>query len=49
LVFDLSGSYDAAWQIGTLIGFTAGVVQILAGGPTRRHDPVIAPASLSSV
>ena len=38
LIFDLSGSYDHAWQIGTLIGFAAGVVQILAGGPTRRHD-----------
>jgi len=43
LIFDLSGSYDHAWQIGTLIGFGAGVVQILAGGPTRRHDPMIAP------
>lgn len=38
LIFDLSGSYDHAWQIGTLMGFAAGVVQILAGGPTRRHD-----------
>ena len=44
LIFDLSGSYDRAWQIGALIGFTAGVVQILAGGPTRRQDPRIAPA-----
>ena len=44
LIFDLSGSYDRAWQIGTLIGFAAGVVQILAGGPTRRHDRMIVPA-----
>ena len=44
LIFDLSGSYDSAWQIGTLIGFAAGVVQILAGGPTRRHDRMISPA-----
>jgi predicted MFS family arabinose efflux permease len=44
LIFDLSGSYDSAWQIGTLIGFAAGVVQILAGGPTRRHDRMMAPA-----
>jgi predicted MFS family arabinose efflux permease len=44
LIFDLTGSYDAAWQIGTLIGFAAGVVQILAGGPTRRHDRMIVPA-----
>jgi MFS family permease len=48
LIFDLSGSYDRAWQIGTLMGFTAGVVQILAGGPTRRRghrvEPAVAPA-----
>jgi predicted MFS family arabinose efflux permease len=48
LIFDLSGSYDSAWQIGALIGFAAGVVQILAGGPTRRRDPLMAPASLRS-
>jgi MFS family permease len=44
LIFDLTGSYDPAWQIGTLIGFSAGVVQILAGGPTRRDDRMIVPA-----
>jgi predicted MFS family arabinose efflux permease len=44
LIFDLSGSYDRAWQIGALIGFAAGVVQILAGGPTRRKDSEIVPA-----
>ena len=43
LIFDLSGSYDRAWQIGVLIGFAAGVIEILAGGPTRRHDRMIAP------
>src|SRR6266481_982928 len=43
LIFDATGSYGAAWQIGVLIGFGAGVVQILAGGPTRRHDHVIEP------
>ena len=48
LIFDLSGSYDYAWQIGTLIGFTAGVVQILAGGPTRRRDAMIVPAIAGS-
>ena len=36
LIFDTLGSYDRAWQIGVLVGFAAGVVQILAGGPTRR-------------
>ena len=44
LIFDLAGSYGPAWQIGTLIGFAAGVVQIVAGGPTRRPDPMIVPA-----
>jgi MFS family permease len=44
LIFDLFGSYDRAWQIGTLIGFAAGVVQILAGGPTRRQDRTLTPA-----
>ncbi len=44
LIFDLYGSYDRAWQIGTLIGFAAGIVQILAGGPTRPQDRMIAPA-----
>jgi MFS family permease len=38
LLFDHYGSYGPAWQIGALIGFTAGVVQILAGGPSRRED-----------
>jgi MFS family permease len=45
LIFDLLGSYDKAWQIGALIGFAAGTVQIFAGGPTRRDDrvaPVVA-------
>ncbi len=36
--------YDRAWQIGTLIGFAAGIVQILAGGPTRPRDRMIVPA-----
>jgi MFS family permease len=42
LIFDLTGSYDRAWQTGVLIGFGAGVVQILAGGPTRRR-PIVEP------
>jgi MFS family permease len=41
LIFDLSGSYDAAWQIGALMGLAAGVVQIVAGGPTRRQGAQI--------
>lgn len=43
LIFDSTGSYDYAWKIGVLIGFMAGVMQILAGGPARRPDPTIAP------
>jgi MFS family permease len=48
LMFDLFGTYDRAWQIGTLIGFAAGVVQILAGGPTRRDDRTIVPAAVTT-
>ena len=39
LIFDWTGSYDYAWRIGVLIGFAAGIVQIVAGGPERRRDP----------
>ncbi len=41
VIYDLSGSYGAAWKIGTLIGFTAGVVQIVAGGPTREDRLIL--------
>jgi len=41
LMFDLFGSYDRAWQIGALIGFGAGVVQILAGGPARQDRAAV--------
>jgi predicted MFS family arabinose efflux permease len=44
LIFDLTGSYEPAWQVGTLIGFTAGVVQIVAGGPGRRTEGRLVPA-----
>ena len=43
LIFDLTGSYDDAWQIGTLIGFAAGTIQILAGGPPRQSDRITIP------
>ena len=43
VIFDRFGSYDRAWQIGVLVGFGAGVVQILAGGPTRRRDRLAVP------
>ena len=48
LIFDLFGSYDRAWQIGTLIGFTAGVVQIVAGGPAKRNARTMAPAAATA-
>lgn len=38
LIYDALGSYDRAWQIGVTVGVIAGMVQILAGGPTRRRD-----------
>jgi hypothetical protein len=43
LIFNIFGSYDHASQIGAPIGFAAGVVQIVAGGPTRRQDRMIVP------
>ena len=43
LIFDALGSYDRAWQTGVLIGFTAGIIQMLAGGPRRRRDTVAGP------
>jgi MFS family permease len=45
VVVDLTGSYDRAWQIGTLIGFAAGVIQIVAGGPPRRTERASVPAA----
>jgi predicted MFS family arabinose efflux permease len=44
VIFDLYGSYDHAWQIGTLIGCSAGLLQIFAGGPTRKRDRMPEPA-----
>src|ERR1700758_3918461 len=40
LIFDTLGSYARAWQLGVLVGFGAGILQILAGGPRRRRDVV---------
>jgi hypothetical protein len=36
-------SYDVAWRIGVLFGFGAGVIQILAGGPSRGRDRISTP------
>jgi predicted MFS family arabinose efflux permease len=35
MLFDMFGNYDLAWRFGVSIGFVAGVVQILFGGPSR--------------
>src|SRR5580693_8880582 len=43
VIFDATGSYGAAWKTGVLIGFAAGVVQIVAGGPAPRADRTPAP------
>jgi hypothetical protein len=43
VIFDRFGSYDYVWQIGVLVGFGAGVVQTLAGGPGRTRNRVAAP------
>lgn len=48
VIFDLSGSYGPAWQIGTLIGFGAGVVQILAGGPAKPQDRMAVPEAAAT-
>jgi MFS family permease len=48
LIFDLSGSYDYAWQIGTLIGIAAGLLQIFAGGPSRlKQQPLVASTAVT--
>jgi len=43
MIFDLTGSYDIAWKIGATIGFSAGIIQIVAGGPSRRPEPQLVP------
>jgi len=46
LILDAFGSYDYAWRIGVAIGTTAGIAQLLFGGPElpwkRRRVPVVA-------
>jgi MFS family permease len=48
VIVDLTGSYDRAWQIGALVGFAAGVIQIVAGGPARRQDRMGVPAAAAT-
>jgi MFS family permease len=48
VIVDLTGSYDRAWQIGALVGFAAGIIQIVAGGPARRQDRMGVPAAAAT-
>ena len=38
MILDVTGSYDDAWKIGVLVGFAAGIVQIIAGGPVHPRE-----------
>ena len=38
IILDVTGSYDDAWKIGVLVGFAAGIVQIVAGGPVHPRE-----------
>jgi len=44
LIFDAMGSYDRAWQLGVMIGLSAGILQITFGGPPRGRKPAPEPA-----
>jgi MFS family permease len=48
LIFDLFGSYDYAWQTGTVIGIAAGLLQIFAGGPSRSRHGRLVPATATT-
>jgi predicted MFS family arabinose efflux permease len=48
LIYDAMGSYDRAWQAGVMIGVTAGILQMVAGGPPRRRDPIGRPALVTA-
>ncbi|HEY1798683.1 MAG TPA: MFS transporter [Stellaceae bacterium] len=43
LIFTDFGNYDLAWHIGVVVGFSAGIVQIVWGGPTIKRDRLRAP------
>jgi len=38
IILDVTGSYDDAWKVGVLVGFAAGIIQIVAGGPVRPRE-----------
>ena len=48
IILDVTGSYDDAWKIGVLVGFAAGIVQIVAGGPVRPREARAEPQLVST-
>jgi MFS family permease len=48
IILDLTGSYDDAWKIGVLVGFAAGIVQIIAGGPVHPREARAEPQLVST-
>jgi len=48
IILDVSGSYDDAWKIGVLVGFAAGIVQIVAGGPVHPREARAEPQLVST-
>ena len=48
IIFDVTGSYDDAWKIGVLVGFAAGIVQIVAGGPVHPREARAEPQLVST-
>jgi len=48
IILDVTGSYDDAWNIGVLVGFAAGIVQIVAGGPVHPREARAEPQLMST-
>src|SRR5213075_2459626 len=48
IILDVTGSYDDAWKIGVLVGFAAGIVQIVAGGPVHPRKAIAEPQLVST-
>jgi MFS family permease len=48
IILDVTGSYDDAWKIGVLVGFAAGIVQIVAGGPVHPRQARAEPQLVST-
>jgi MFS family permease len=48
IILDVTGSYDDAWKIGVLVGFAAGIIQIVAGGPVRPREARAEPQLVST-